>query len=128
VKRRVLDPVAGATTRGARRLGFGELVYFELIDSLGEQRLQLSSAQKQEVYQVLVRQLISPANSHWRRRPGQLIRHGAVALSLDLTPPAHVLSYRYRMVKRRQQVVESAPAICSDSPCSATLGLPGRWW
>ncbi len=37
----------------------------------------------------MVRKLISPAFSHWRRRPGQLIRYGAVPLSLDLTPIAH---------------------------------------
>lgn len=66
--RRVLDPVAGSTGRRARRLGFRERVYFELIGSFGEQDVQLSSAQKQEVYQVLVRKLTRPANSHWHRR------------------------------------------------------------
>ena len=35
--RRVLAPVAGEPLQGARQLGFRELVYFELIGSLGEQ-------------------------------------------------------------------------------------------
>jgi hypothetical protein len=105
-----------SATTGAALLGFRELVYFELIGSLAEQGLQLSLAQKQEVYEVLVRKLTSPANSHWWRRPGRLIRHGAVPLSLDLTAIAHALSYRYRLVKRPQQVVESNPAICAGEP------------
>ena len=62
---------------------------------------------------MLVHKLTSPANSHWRRRPGQLIRNGAVPLSLDLTAIAQALSYRYRLVKRPQQLVESNPAICA---------------
>ncbi len=124
VYRRLLDPVAGAHARGARRLGFRELVYFELIGSLGEQGLQLSPAQKQEVYQVLVRKLTSPANSHWQRSPGQLIRHGAVPLSLDLTAISQALSYRYRLVKRPQQVVETNPAICSGQPVFRGTRIP----
>jgi hypothetical protein len=82
--RRVLAPVAGEPLRGARQLGFRELVYFELIGSLGEQGLQLSPAQKQEVFQVLVRKLESTSTSNWLRRPGQLVRQGAVPFSLDL--------------------------------------------
>lgn len=122
--RRVLDPVTGATGRGARRLCFRELVYFELISSLGEQGLQLSPAQKQEVYQVLVRKLTSPANSHWRRMPGLLIRHGAVPLSLDLTAIAQALSYRYRLVKRPQQLVESNASTCAGDPVFRGTRIP----
>ena len=124
VYRRVLDPVSGANAPGARRLGFRELVYFALISSLGEQGLQLSPAQKQEVYQVLVRKLTSPANSHWRRMPGQLIRHGAVPLSLDLTAIAQAVSYRYRLVKRPQQLVESNPSTCAGDPVFRGTRIP----
>lgn len=52
--------------------------------SLGEQGLQLSPAQKQEVFQVLVHKLRSTSSSNWLRRLGQLVRHGAVPFSLDL--------------------------------------------
>ena len=65
--RRVLAPVAGEPLQGARQLGFRVLVYFELIGSLGEQGLQLSPAQKQEVFQVLVRKLRSTSSSNWLR-------------------------------------------------------------
>jgi hypothetical protein len=124
VNRRVLDPVAGATGRAARRLGFRELVYFELIGSLGEQRLQLSPAQKQEVYQALVRKLTNPANSHWRRRPGQLIRYGAVPLSLDLTfDPKRVLSANSRMSDASVQTQSSSDRSgLPPEPSSAPAG------
>ena len=52
--------------------------------NLGEQGLQLSPAQKQEVFQVLVRKLRSTSSSNWLRRPGQLVRQGPVPFSLDL--------------------------------------------
>ena len=46
--------------------------------------MQLSPAQKQEVFQVLVRKLRSTSSSNWLRRPGQLVRQGAAPFSLDL--------------------------------------------
>jgi len=122
--RRVLAPVAGESPRGARQLGFRELVYFELIGSLGEQGLQLSPAQKQEVYQVLVCKLTSPSNSRWLRRPGQLVRQGAVPFILDLAAVGDLLRYRYRLVKRPQQVLESNPAICSGEPVFRGTRIP----
>jgi uncharacterized protein (DUF433 family) len=122
--RRVLAPVAGEPLQGARQLGFRELVYFELIGSLGEQGLQLSPAQKQEVFQVLVRKLRSTSSSNWLRRPGQLVRQGAVPFSLDLAALGHELRYRYRLVKRPQQVVESNPAICSGQPVFRGTRIP----
>lgn len=113
--RRVLAPVAGQPTGGSRQLGFRELLYFELISSLSEQGLQLSPTQKQEVFGLLVRRL-GMASGSWQRRPGQLVRQGPVPLSLDLSAVGRAIRYRYRLVKRPHQVVESNPSICSGQP------------
>jgi len=113
--RRVLAPVAGQPTGGSRQLGFRELLYFELISSLSEQGLQLSPSQKQEVFGLLVRRA-GRGSSNWRRRPGQLVRLGPVPLSLDLSAVGRVIRYRYQLVSRPQQLVESNPSICSGQP------------
>jgi hypothetical protein len=47
-----------------------------------------------------------------------------VPLSLDLTASAQALSYRYRLVKRPQQVVESNPAICAGEPVFRGTRIP----
>jgi len=121
--RRVLAPVAGRATGGSRQLGFRELLYFELISSLGEQGLQLSPTQKQEVYGLLVRRL-SSSTGHWRRRPGQLLRQGPVPLSRDLSAVGSAIRYRYRLVKRPHQLVESNPSICSGQPVLRGTRIP----
>jgi len=121
--RRVLAPVAGQATGEGRLLGFRELLYFELISSLGEQGLQLSPTQKQEVYGLLVSK---PGNSsgNWRRRPGQLVRLGPVPLSLDLSAVGRAIRYRYQLVKRPHQLVESNPSICSGQPVFRGTRIP----
>jgi hypothetical protein len=57
-------------------------ILIELISSLGEQSLQLSPTQKQEVYGLLVRWL------------GQLVRQGPVPLSLDFLAVGRDIRYR----------------------------------
>lgn len=113
--RRVLAPVVGISAKGQRQLGFRELLYFQVIESLGEQGMQLSPAQKQEVYAVIA---LRPGRytSSWRRRPGHLERQGEVPMSFDFTTVGRDLRYRYRLVQRPDQVVESNPAICSGQP------------
>lgn len=121
--RRVLAPVAGLATGESRQLGFRELLYFELISRLGEQGLQLSPSQKQEVYGLLVCRP-SSSSGHWRRRPGQLVRQGPVPLSLDLSAVGSAIRYRYRLVKRPHQLVESNPSICSGQPVFRGTRIP----
>jgi uncharacterized protein (DUF433 family) len=121
--RRLLEPAAGPPEAGSRQLGFRELLYFELISSLGEQGLQLSPTQKQEVYGLLVRRL-GRSSVNWRRRPGQLVRQGPVPLSLDLSAVGRDIRYRYRLVKRPQQLVETNPSICSGQPVFRGTRIP----
>jgi len=121
--RRVLAPVAGHVSGGPRQLGFRELLYFELIGNLAEQGFQLSPGQKQEVYGLLVRCSIR-GSGNWLRRPGQLVRQGRVPLSLDLSAVGRDLRYRYRLVKRPQQFVETNPAICSGQPVFRGTRIP----
>ncbi|MGA1051025.1 MAG: DUF433 domain-containing protein, partial [Ilumatobacteraceae bacterium] len=45
-------------------------------------------------------------------------------LSLDLTAIAQALSYRYRLVKRPQQLVESNPSTCSGEPVFRGTRIP----
>ena len=113
--RRVLATVAGPAEAGSRQLGFRELLYFELIGSLGEQGLQLSPMQKQQVYGLLVRRP-ARASGNWLRRQGQLVCQGPVPLSLDLSAVGRDLRYRYRLIKRPEHVVETNPSICSGQP------------
>ena len=78
-------PAPGGGDGALCRLGFRTRQKPErLMLNLGEQGLQLSPAQKQEVFQVLVRKLRSTSSSNWLRRPGQLVRQGAAPFSLDL--------------------------------------------
>ena len=121
--RRVLAQVAGPATGKVRQLGFRELLYFELIGSLGEQGLQLSPGQKQQVYGLLVRGP-SRSSGHWLRRPGQLVRQEPVPLSLDLSAVGRDLRYRYRLLRRPQQLVETNPAICSGQPVFRGTRIP----
>jgi len=120
--RRVLDPVTGNFANGPRQLGFRELLYFALIESLGEQGLQLSPSQKQEVYAVLVRR--SNRSSRWWRRPGQLVSRGVVPMSLDLSAVGRDLRYRYRLFQRPGQVVKTDPDICSGQPVFRGTRIP----
>ena len=121
--RRLLEPAAGPPEAGSRQLGFRELLYFELISSLGEQGLQLSPTQKQEVYGLLVRRP-GRSSGNWRRRPGQLVCQGPVPLSLDLSAVGRDIRYRYRLVKRPQQLVETNPSICSGQPVFRGTRIP----
>ena len=121
--RRVLAQVAGPAAGKVRQLGFRELLYFELIGSLGEQGLQLSPGQKHQVYGLLVHGP-SRSSGHWLRRPGQLVRQGPVPLSLDLSAVGRDLRYRYRLLKRPQQLVDTNPAICSGQPVFRGTRIP----
>ena len=111
--RRLLEPAAGPPEAGSRQLGFRELLYFELISSLGEQGLQLSPKQKQEVYGLLV------------RPPGRSSCRGRCLLSLDLSAVGRDIRNRYRLVKRPHSWWKRIHRSARASRCS---GAPGSRW
>ena len=82
--------------------------------SLSEQGLQLSPSQKQEVFGLLVRRT-GKGSSNWRRRPGQLVQLGPMPLSLDLSAVGRVIRYRYQLVNRPHQLVESTVLTPDDA-------------
>jgi len=113
--RRVLAPVSDRKPERSRRLGFRELLYFEVVSSLNQQGVLLTPPQKQAVFQALARQNGEPSGV-WMRRQGHLIRKGVLPLSLDLATVSKDLRHRFRLVKQPQRVVACDPAICSGQP------------
>lgn len=113
--RRVLGSTAQRPVRGAKGLNFRELLYLQVVNWLNQEGLQLSPAQRQEVYFTLSRSH-GGSCGQWARRNGQLIRKGAVPVSLDLTEASQTLRRRYRLLRHPEQIVESNPAICSGEP------------
>ncbi len=75
------------------------------------------------MYDLLVRRSVR-ASGNWLRRPGLLVRQGPVPLSLDLSAVGRDIRYRYRLVKRPQQLVETNPAICSGQPVFRGTRIP----
>ena len=52
------------------------------------------------------------------------MRQGPVPLSLDLSAVGRDIRYRYRLVKRPQQLVETNPSICSGQPVFRGTRIP----
>jgi uncharacterized protein (DUF433 family) len=131
--RRVLAPPRSPSSTAPLRLGFRELLYFQVVSSLSAQGLQLSPAQKREVFRALtVKPQRSPegmpqgqvAHGEWSRGHGELRKTGAVPLSLDLNGVSRDLRYRYRLYRRPHDLVESNPAICSGQPVFRGTRIP----
>lgn len=121
--RRVLAPTRSSGSERTLQLGFRELLYFRVVGELSAEGLQLSPAQKREVFRVFSRQAdTSPGDWSWQR--GQLHKAGAVPVSLDLSRVTREIRYRYRLVKRPQSLVEVNPAICSGQPVFRGTRIP----
>lgn len=131
--RRVLASPGSSCSTAPLRLGFRELLYFQVVSSLSAQGLQLSPAQKREVFRVLT---VKPhrlpegmpqgqvAHGEWSRGHGELRKTGAVPLILDLNGVSRDLRYRYRLYRRPHDLVESNPAICSGQPVFRDTRIP----
>ncbi|MCP9840689.1 DUF433 domain-containing protein [Synechococcus sp. J7-Johnson] len=122
--RRVLAP-PGSASSAPLRLGFRELLYFQVVSSLSAEGLQLSPAQKREVFRVLtVKPQRQVAQGEWSRGRGELRKTGAVPFSFDLSGVSRDLRYRYRLHRRPDALVESDPAICSGQPVFRGTRIP----
>lgn len=122
--RRVLAP-PGSSFSAPLRLGFRELLYFQVVSSLSAEGLQLSPAQKREVFRVLtVKPQRQVAQGEWSRGRGELRKTGAVPFSFDLSSVSRDLRYRYRLHRRPDALVESDPAICSGQPVFRGTRIP----
>ncbi|WP_216910893.1 DUF433 domain-containing protein [Synechococcus sp. CCY 0621] len=131
--RRVLTLPGSPSSAGPLRLGFRELLYFQVVSSLSAEGLQLSPAQKREVFRVLTvkthrlpeglprRQV---AQGDWSRGPGELRKTRAVPFRFDLSGVSRELRYRYRLYRRPHALVESDPAICSGQPVFRGTRIP----
>jgi uncharacterized protein (DUF433 family) len=131
--RRVLTSPGSPSSAAPLRLGFRELLYFQVVSTLSAQGLQLSPAQKREVFRALtVKPQRSPeglprgrvAHGEWSHGHGELRKTGAVPLSLDLNGVSRDLRYRYRLYRRPHDLVESNPAICSGQPVFRGTRIP----
>jgi uncharacterized protein (DUF433 family) len=121
--RRVLAPPGSSAPLGPLRLGFRELLYFQVVGELSAAGIQLSPAQKRNVFCVLSRQAAA-APAGWSRRRGQLHKAGAVPVSLDLSRVTREIRYRYRLLQRPQALVETQAAICSGQPVFRGTRIP----
>ena len=131
--RRVLAQPGPSSSAAPLRLGFRELLYFQVVSSLSAEGLQLSPAQKREVFRVVTvksHRLLDDlpqrqvAQGDWSRGPGQLRKTGAVPFSFDLSGVSRELRYRYRLYRRPHALVESDPAICSGQPVFRGTRIP----
>jgi hypothetical protein len=91
------------------RLGFRELLYFQVVGSLSEEGLHLSPVQKREVFRVFTmksHRLPEGLPQHlgvqgeWFRGRGELRKTGAVPFCFDLSGVSLDLQYRYRLYRR----------------------------
>ena len=130
--RRVLV-TPGSSSPAPLRLGFRELLYFQVVGSLSAEGLQLSPAQKREVFRVFtVKSHRLPeglpqrqgAQGEWSRGGGELRKTGAVPFRFDLSGVSRHLRYRYRLYRRPHALVESDPAICSGQPVFRGTRIP----
>jgi uncharacterized protein (DUF433 family) len=121
--RRVLGPTAERPAGAAQGLNFRELLYLQVVSWLNQEGLQLSPSQRQEVYFTLCRSH-GGSCGQWARRDGQLIRQGAVPVSLDLSGISQTLRRRYRLLRHPEHVVECNPAICSGEPVFLGTRVP----
>ncbi|MFM8276433.1 MAG: DUF433 domain-containing protein [Cyanobium sp.] len=121
--RRVLAPSGASRSRGPLRLGFRELLYFRVVEQLSAEGLQLSPAQKRDVFRVFSRQA-DPSPGDWSWQRGQLHKAGAVPVTLDLSRVTREIRDRYRLFKRPQALVETNPALCSGQPVFRRTRIP----
>ena len=131
--RRVLAPPGSPSSAAPLRLGFRELLYFQVVNSLSAEGLQLSPAQKREVFRVFTvkshqlpeglpqRQM---AQGEWSRGRGELRKTGAVPFRFDLLGVSRDLRYRYRLYRRPHALVETDPAVCSGQPVFRGTRIP----
>jgi uncharacterized protein (DUF433 family) len=126
--RRVLAPPGSCSSGGPLRLGFRELLYFQVVSSLSAEGLQLSPAQKREVFRVFtVKSHRLPdglSQGEWSRGRGELRKTGAVPFSFDLLGVSRDLRYRYRLYRRPHALVETDPAVCSGQPVFRGTRIP----
>lgn len=131
--RRVLASPGSPTSATSLRLGFRELLYFQLVSSLSAEGLQLSPYQKRAVFRVLTEkpqpwpadsQPCQAAHGEWSRARGELRKTGAVSFSLVFSGVSRELRYRYRLFRRPHALVESNPAICSGQPVFRGTRIP----
>jgi len=131
--RRVLAPPGSNSSSAPLRLGFRELLYFQVVSALSAEGLQLSPVQKRQVFRVLTEKTQrlpkdSPprqvAQAGWSRGRGELRKTGAVSFSFDLSSVSRELRYRYRLYRRPHALVESNPAICSGEPVFRGTRIP----
>jgi uncharacterized protein (DUF433 family) len=130
--RRVLA-TPGSSSPAPLRLGFRELLYFQVVGSLSEEGLQLSPVQKREVFRVFTmksHRLPEGLPQHlgvqgeWFRGRGELRKTGAVPFCFDLSGVSRDLRYRYRLYRRPHALLESDPAICSGQPVFRGTRIP----
>ncbi len=128
-----MGPPDSPSSAAPLRLGFRELLYFQLVSSLSAEGLQLSPVQKREVFRVLTEKpqrlpADSPpcqaAQGEWSRGRGELRKTGAVTFSFDLSGLSRELRYRYRLFLRPHVLVVSNPAICSGQPVFRGTRIP----
>ncbi len=131
--RRVLATPDSPSSVPSLRLGFRELLYFQVISALNAEGLQLSPVQKRQVFRVLPEKtqrlpVDAPpgqvALGEWSRGQGELRKNGAVSFSFDLSSVSQELRYRYRLLRRPHALVESNPAICSGQPVFRGTRIP----
>jgi uncharacterized protein (DUF433 family) len=131
--RRVLAPPESHSSAAPLRLGFRELLYFQVVSALSAEGLQLSPVQKRQVFRVFTEKtqrlpVDSPpgqvALDEWSRGHGELRKTGAVSFSFDLRSVSRELRYRYRLLRRPHALVESNPAICSGQPVFRGTRIP----
>ena len=121
--RRVLGPVAAKPARTPRQLTFRELLYFQVVNWLNREGVQLSPSQKQQVYLTLTKGH-HQTSSKWVRHNVQLIRQGVVPVSLNLAEASQSLRYRYRLLRHPERLVESNPATCAGQTVFRGTRIP----
>jgi uncharacterized protein (DUF433 family) len=123
--RRVLSTPGSTAPAAPLRLGFRELLYFQVVNSLTAEGLQLSPSQKREMFRVLTKKPgRHVAQGEWSRGRGELRKTGAVPLSFDLSSVSRELRYRYRLYRRPHALVESNSAIASGQPVFRGTRIP----
>jgi uncharacterized protein (DUF433 family) len=126
--RRVLTSPGSPSSAAPLRLGFRELLYFQVVSSLSAEGLQLSPAQKRAVFRVFTlkshRLPDGLAQGEWSRGRGELRKTGAVPFRFDLRGVSRDLRYRYRLYRRPHALVETDPAVCSGQPVFRGTRIP----
>ncbi len=129
----VLAPPDSPASAGPLRLGFRELLTFQVVSALSAEGLQLSPVQKRQVFRVLTEKTqrlsvhLPPSQvalGEWSLGNGELRKSGAVTFRFDLSSVSQELRYRYRLLRRPHALVESNPAIGSRQPVFRGTRIP----